>query len=271
LSKELGQPFVIDNRAGAGGVIGQELVSKAAPDGYTLAIGTTGTTVVSPLLVAGSKSPYALKDFTPIGMLAVAPLLLEVPASSPYKDVGAFLANVRANPGKVSIGHSGNGTTNHVAILLLQDAMKLNFNVVAYKGSGPMLVDLVGGQIDSGLDQTSSSLAQVKAGKLRALAACTSKRIADLPDVPTLAESGAPGFEAVTPSGLFAPAGTPPEVVKALGTAISHALAQPAIQKRLAELGSEIRPMSPEEFTKFMQDEEARLKALAAKGVLKGE
>ncbi len=271
MSKELGQPFVIDNRAGAGGAIGQEFASKAAPDGYTLVVGTTGTTVVSPLLIAGGKPPYALKDFTPIGMLAVAPLLLEVPASSPYRDVASFLANVRANPGKVSIGHSGNGTTNHVAILLLQDALKVNFNVIAYKGSAPMLVDLVGGQIDSGIDQTSSSIAQVKAGKLRALATCARKRIADLPDMPTLDESGVPGYEAMTPSGLFAPAGTPPEVVKALSTAISHALAQPAIQKRLAELGSEVRPMSPEEFTKFMQDEEARLKALAAKGVLKAE
>jgi tripartite-type tricarboxylate transporter receptor subunit TctC len=271
MSKELGQPFVIDNRAGAGGAIGQEMVSKAAPDGYTLVVGTTGTTVVSPLLIAGGKPPYALKDFTPIGMLAVTPLLLEVPASSPSKDVASFLANVRANPGKVSIGHSGNGTTNHIAILLLQDALKVTFNVVPYKGSGPMLVDLVGGQIESGIDQTSSSIAQVKSGKLRALAACTKKRIADLPDVPTLNETVAPGYEAVTPSGLFAPAGTPPEVVKALSTAISHALAQPAIQKRLAELGSEVRPMSPEEFTKFMQDEETRLKALAAKGVLKGE
>jgi len=270
MSKELGQPFVIENRAGAGGAIGQEYVSKAAPDGYTLAIGTTGTTVVSPLLIGGGKPPYALGDFAPIGMLAVAPLVLEVPASSPYKDVASFLANVRANPGKVSIGHSGNGTTNHIAILLLEDAMKLQFNVVAYKGSGPMLVDLVGGQIDSGLDQTSSSLPQVRAGKLRALAVCTRKRLADLPDVPTLDESGATGYEAVTPSGLFAPAGTPPEVVKVLNAAIGHALAQPAIQKRLAELGSEIRPMSSEEFTKFMQEEEARLKALAARGVLKG-
>jgi tripartite-type tricarboxylate transporter receptor subunit TctC len=271
MSRELGQPFVIENRAGAGGAIGQEYVAKAAPDGYTLVVGTTGTTVVSPLLVSGGKAPYALKDFAPIGMLAVTPLLLEVPASSPYKDVASFIANVRANPGKVSIGHSGNGTTNHIAILLLQDAMKLNFNVVPYKGSGPMLVDLVGGQIDSGIDQTSSSIAQVRAGKLRALAACTRKRIAELPDVPTFDESGAPGYEAVTPSGLFAPAGTPPEVVKALSTAIAHALAQPAIPKRVAELGAEIRPMSPEEFTRFMQDEETRLKALAAKGVLKTE
>ena len=271
MSKELGQPFVVENRAGAGGAIGQEYVSKAPADGYTLVAGTTGTTVVSPLLVSGNKPPYALKDFAPIGMMAVTPLVLEVPSASPHQDIASFLKYVGANPGKVSIGHSGNGTTNHVAILLLQDATKGSFNIIAYKGSGPMLVDLVGGQIDSGMDQTSSSLAQIQAGKLRALAVATRKRIADLPNVPTLDESGVAGFEAVTPSGLFAPAGTPPAIVAALNTAINHALAQPSMQKRIAELGAEVRPMSPADFTRFMQDEEARLKALAAKGVLKSE
>ncbi len=270
LSKELGQPFVVENRAGAGGAVGQEYVARAAPDGYTLVVGTTGTTVVSPLLVSGKK-PYALKDFAPIGMMGVTPLVIEVPAASPHKDIASFLKYVGANPGKVSIGHSGNGTTNHIAILLLQDATKVNFNVIAYKGSGPMLVDLVGGQIDSGMDQTSSSLSQIQGGKLRALAAATKKRITDLPNVPTLDESGVPGFEAVTPSGLFAPAGTPADVVGKLATAINHALADPAVQKRIAELGAETRPMSTADFTRFMQDEESRLNALAAKGVLKSE
>jgi tripartite-type tricarboxylate transporter receptor subunit TctC len=269
MSKELGQSFVVENKPGAGGVVGQEGVARAAPDGYTLVVATSGTTVVSPLLVGG-KPPYQLSDFACIGLMAVTPLVLEVPAASKYQDVGSFVADVRANAGKVTIGHSGNGTTNHIAILLLQDAMKLDFNVVPYKGSGPMLVDLVGGQIQSAIDQTSSSLAQVQAGKLRALAVATRKRIADLPNVPTLDESGAPGFEAVTPSGLLAPAGTPPEIVKVLNNAINHALADPATQKKLHALASEIQPMSPEEYTQFMQKEEARLKALNARGVLKG-
>ncbi|HEX4331396.1 MAG TPA: tripartite tricarboxylate transporter substrate binding protein [Usitatibacter sp.] len=269
MGKELGQTFVVENKPGAGGVLGQEIVAHAAPDGYTLVIATSGTTVVSPLLVGG-KPPYQLSDFTCIGLMAVTPLLLEVPAASRYRDVGSFIADVRANPGKVSIGHSGNGTTNHIAILLLQDALKLDFNIVPYKGSGPMLVDLVGGQIQSGMDQTSSSLAQVQGGKLRALAVATRKRIADLPNVPTLDESGAPGFEAVTPSGLLAPAGTPPEVVKILNAAVNHALADTAIQKKLHDLASEIQPMSPAEYTQFMLKEEARLKALNARGVLKG-
>ena len=269
MSKELGQSFVVENKPGAGGVVGQEIVARAAPDGYTLVIATSGTTTVSPLMVGG-KPPYQLSDFACIGLLAVTPLVLEVPAASPYPDVASFVADVRANPGKVTIGHSGNGTTNHIAILLLQDALKLEFNVVPYKGSAPMLVDLVGGQIQSAIDQTSSSLAQIQGGKLRALAVATKQRVADLPIVPTLDESGAPGFEAVTPSGLLAPAGTPSDVVKTLNNAINHALADPAVRKKLHDLASEVRPMSPEEYTQFMQKEDARLKALAARGVLKG-
>jgi tripartite-type tricarboxylate transporter receptor subunit TctC len=269
MSKQLGQPFVIENRAGAGGALGSEAVAKAAPDGYTLVAGTTATTMVSPLLIP--NPPYRLASFAPVGMMAVTPLILEVPAASPHKDFKSYLAFVKANPGKITIGHSGNGTTNHVAILLLQDALKVSWNIVPYKGSGPALIDLVGGQIDSMVDQTSSSLPQIQGGKLRAIAVGTRTRIADLPDVPTLDESGVKNFEAVTPSGLLAPANTPPEVVRTLNAALGKALADPAIRKRLAELGSEVRPMSAEQFTAFLREEETKLNALVKSGVLKGE
>jgi tripartite-type tricarboxylate transporter receptor subunit TctC len=269
MAKTLGQPFVVENRAGAGGALGSDAVAKSAPDGYTLVAGTTATTIVSPLLIA--NPPYELQSFAPVGLMAVTPLVLEVPASSPYKDFKSYLAYVRANPGKVTIGHSGNGTTNHIAILQLQDALKVSFNIVPYKGSGPALIDLIGGQIDSMVDQTSSSLPQIQGGKLRAIAVLTRARVADLAAVPTLGEEGLREFEAVTPSGLLAPAKTPPEVVHALNAALNKALADPAVRKKLVELGSEVRPMSEAEFDRFLKDEETKLKALVKSGVLKGE
>jgi tripartite-type tricarboxylate transporter receptor subunit TctC len=211
------------------------------------------------------------RSFRPIGMVAVLPTVLVVHPSLPVKNVQELVAYVKANPGKVTIGHSGNGTTNHIAILQLQDALKANFNIVPYKGSGPALIDLMGGQIDSMMDQTSSSLPQIKGGKLKALAVGTRKRIADLPNVPTFQEEGVKGFEAATPSGLLAPAKTPPEIIRTLNTALNKALADPAIRQKLAELGSEVSPTSPEQFDKLLKDEERKLKALHASGVLKGE
>ncbi len=269
MARELGQPFVIENRAGAGGALGSDAVAKSPPDGYTLVAGTTGTSIVSPLLIP--NPPYSLASFTPVGMMAVTPLILEVPAASPHADFRAWLAHARANPGKVSIAHSGNGTTNHIAILQLRQALKVDLNVIPFKGSGPAIVALVGSQVDSMVDQTSSSLPQIKGGRLRALAALGKNRVVDLPDVPSLTDLGITNFEGVTPSGLFAPAETPPAVIATLAQALAKALADPAVRKRLQELGSEVRPMDPAQFTAFMRSEETKLKALAASGLLKGE
>jgi tripartite-type tricarboxylate transporter receptor subunit TctC len=269
MAKQLGQPFIVENRPGAGGALGSEAVAKSAPDGYTLVAGTTATTIVSPLLVP--NPPYRLESFSPVGLMAVTALVLEVPASSPHADFKSFLAGVKSKPGKLTIGHSGNGTTNHIAIVLLQDALKLDFVIVPYKGSGPALIDLVGGHIDSMVDQTSSSLPQIRADKAKPLAVLSRSRMADLPDVPTLAELGVKDFEVVTPSGLLAPARTPPQVVKTLNTALNRALADPTIHKKLGELGSEVRPMTPEQFDRFLRGEEVKLKALVKAGVLKGD
>ena len=269
MAKTLGQPFIVENRPGAGGALGSDAVAKSAPDGYTLVAGTTATTIVSPLLIA--NAPYDLASFAPVGLMAVTPLVLEVPAGSPHRDFKSYLAYVRANPGKVTIGHSGNGTTNHIAILQLQEALKVDLNIVPYKGSGPALIDLMGGQIDSMVDQTSSSLPQIQGGKLRAIAVLTRSRVADLAQVPTMREEGLRDFEAVTPSGLLAPARTRPDVVQALNAALNKALADPAVKRKLVELGSEARAMSVAEFDRFMHDEEAKLRALVKSGVLKGE
>ena len=267
MAKTLGQAVVVENRPGAGGALGSDGVAKSAPDGYTLVTGTTGTIVVSPLLIP--NPPYQLSNFAAVGLMAVTPLVLEVPAASPHRDFRSYLAYVRANPGKVTIGHSGNGTTNHIAILQLQEALKVDWIAVPYKGSGPALIDLVGGQIDSMIDQTSSSLPQIQGGKLRALAVGTRSRIADLPNVPTLQEQGVADFEAVTPSGLFVPAGTPPEVIRTLAAALNKALEDPGVRRKLAELGSEVRVGTTADFDRFMHEEEAKLKKLAASGVLK--
>jgi len=268
MAKQLGQNFIIENKAGAGGALGQEQVARSAPDGYTLVAATTGTTIVSPLMIP--TPPYSREDFAAVGIMAVTPLILEVPTASPYRDFKSYVAAVKADPGKVTIGHSGNGTTNHIAILQLQDALKVRFNIVPYKGSGPALVDLIGNHIDSMMDQTSSSLSQVKAGRLRVLAVGTPQRLADLPDVPTLQEEGVKDFEAATPSALLAPAKTPPEVIAILNAALNKALADPAVRAKLKELGSEIRETTPAQLDQFMADEERKLKALHAQGVLKG-
>ncbi len=269
MSKRLGQTVVVENRAGAGGVIGAEAVSAATPDGYTIAAVSTGTLLVSPRLVA--KTPYAADNFAAVGMISVTPMLLAVPAASRFADYRALAAFLRDNPGKLSVGHAGNGSTNHIALMRLQAVANMQFTVIPYRGSGPALNDLIAGQIDAIMDQVSSSLPHVRGGKSRALAVTTATRVADLPDVPTLAELGLTGFEAVTAVGLVAPANTPPTVIATLNAALNAALTDPAVAKRIAELGASPRPMLPEGFAAYVKAEADAIEPLFKAGVLKPE
>jgi tripartite-type tricarboxylate transporter receptor subunit TctC len=266
LQRRFGQSVVVDNRPGAGGVVGQELVLQAPADGYTLVIGTFGTLYVSPLM-AGKSSMVA--DFTPVSLLSTVPMIVDVPANSRFTTWAQLLAAAKASPGTISVGHAGNGTPNHTDILRLQENEKVTFNIVPYRGSGVGLNDVLAGQIDAYIDQLSSSLPHQQSGKLRALVVVGDKRVPELPNVPSLAEVGATPFDGGTTLGLYVRAGTPRPIVEVLNAATVAVLNEPAVRQKFNELGATVRPSTPEEFAAFQKTDEAALGDLAAKGLLK--
>jgi tripartite-type tricarboxylate transporter receptor subunit TctC len=266
LQRRFGQSVVVDNRPGAGGVVGQELVLQAPADGYTLVIGTFGTLYVSPLM-AGKSS--MVPDFTPVSLLSTVPMIVDVPANSRFTTWAQLLAAAKASPGTISVGHAGNGTPNHTDILRLQENEKVAFNIVPYRGSGVGLNDVLAGQIDAYIDQLSSSLPHLQSGKLRALVVVGDKRVPELPNVPSLAEVGATPFDGGTTLGLYVRAGTPRPIVEVLNAATVAVLNEPAVRQKFNELGATVRPSTPEEFAAFQKTDEAALGDLAAKGLLK--
>jgi tripartite-type tricarboxylate transporter receptor subunit TctC len=268
MSRKLGQPVLIDNRPGAGGVVGQELVLQAPADGYTLVIAAFGTLFVSPLM-AGKPSMVPL--FAPVTSLSTVPMIIVVPANSRFKDWQALLGAAKAKPGTISMGHAGNGTPNHTDILRIQENEKVNFAIVPYRGSGVGLNDALAGQIDSYCDQLSSSLPHIKSGKLKALVVVGEKRVPELPDVPTLAETGCTAFDGGTTLGLFVKLDTPAQIIAALNTAAVAALEEPVIKQKFAELGATVRPSTPDSFAAFLKTEDAGIGELAKKGLLKPE
>lgn len=268
MGQNLKQSVILDNRAGAGGVIGHELAARATPNGYTLVASANGSYAVTPRLIPGRR-PFTAADFVGIGMIAVTPLVLEVPAGSPHKTFKDFIAYAKANPGKVSVAHSGNGTTNHVALLRMQEALGIKLNIVPYKGSAPALNDLLGNQVDAMVDQLPSSLPHLRSNKLRALAVTTKSRAPDLPDVATLAELGAANFDISTSAGLLAPAKTPPEIVAQLNKALNAALSDKDVQARIRQMGSVPTPMSVADFQAYLKDEDRKAESLVASGALK--
>lgn len=259
MSAALGQQIVIDNRPGAGGVIGADNVSKAAGDGYTVLYDASAFSV-NPSL---RKLPFdATKDFIPVSLVATAPQILVVPENAPYKTVAEFLDFARKNPGKLSFASAGGGTGSHLAGEALNEQSKVNLMHVPYKGGAPALTDLMGGQVSAYFGNVASTLSYVKSGKLRALAVSSTRRVPALPDTPTLGESGLPGYNVVEWNGVFLPKGTPPDIVQKLGKAVQAAVNDPTVRQKLLQLGLEPAGTTPEAFARFVQDETSRVSAL---------
>lgn len=267
LEQTLGRNVIVDNRPGAGGVIGASAVARAEPDGSTLLVTTPNALVVLPRM---THTNFKLASFRPIGLVSTTALVMVVKGSDTrFKDIATLLAYARANSGKVTAGHAGPGTTNHMALLQLEDAAKIRFNMVPYKGSAPALVDLMGGQIDIVVDQLTSSAPHIQSGALRALAVMSRERDTALPKVSTLREAGLTDFEATTATGLLAPAGTPAPVVDTINAALRKALAEGGVRTRLQNVGSVAQASSPQELLTSLQREDARAQTLAAAGRLK--
>lgn len=267
MSAALGQQIVVDNRAGAGGTLGADIAAKSAPDGYTLLLGSSGTLSTAPPLYP--RLPYdPMRDFATISLVSNVPLVLEMHPLIPARSVKEFIALARSQPGKITMGSAGAGTTNHLTGELFQVATGTKFVHVPYKGSGPGLIDLMGGQIDIYFDQLSSSIGFVQSGKLRALAVTTLKRAAAMPGLPTLAESGLTGFDASTWTGIVLPAATPHDVVLKLHAALSKTLRVKATQDSFTRLGAETLESTPEEFARFMREDLAKwTKVVRAAGI----
>jgi tripartite-type tricarboxylate transporter receptor subunit TctC len=257
LNKELGQSVVIDNRAGAGGNIGGQLAARAAPDGYTLFMGTVGTHAINAALY--KKMPFdPVKDFTPLTRVAMVPNLLVANPAQPFKTVKELIAYGKANPGKLNFGSSGSGSSIHLSGELFKSMAGVDMVHVPYKGSAPAVTDLLGNQIAIMFDNLPSAIQHVRSGKLRAIAVTTAKRSPELPDVPTIAEAGVPGYEATSWFGMFAPAGTPPDVVAKLNTALAKVLADAEVKKKIAGQGGEPYAEKPEQFADFIRKESVK-------------
>ena len=257
LTTELGQPVIVDNRAGAGGNIGGALAAKAPADGYTLFMGTVGTHAINASLY--KKMPFdPIKDFAPLTRVANVPNLLVANPAQPYKSVKELIAYAKANPGKLNFGSSGNGSSIHLSGELFKSLAKVDMVHVPYKGSAPAVTDLLGNQIGIMFDNMPSAIQHVRSGKLVPIAVTTAKRSPELPNVPTIAEAGVPGYEATSWFGMFAPAGTPAPVVAQLNKALVKVLNQAEVKKKINEQGAETVSETPEQFAAFIRAESVK-------------
>lgn len=258
LSEELGQTFVVDNRGGAGGTVGSEAVARAAPDGYTLMMGHIGTLAVNPTLYP--RLPFDIATaFQPIVMVATVPNFLVVnPKTVTVRDTAGLIELARRKPGELTFGSGGNGSAAHIATVAFCATAGINMTHVPYKGTAPMMNDLIAGQISLTMTGGPPILPPVRSGMLKALGVSSLKRLDSVPDVPTIAETALPGFEAVQWYGLVGPAGMPREVVEQLNAQCTRILQEPGLKARLEGEGAQFAPNAPEEFGRFIGTERER-------------
>ena len=257
LSDRLRQQVLVENRPGAGGNIGMEFVAKAAPDGYTMGLGAAGALAANVSLYP--KMPFdPAKDFAPVSNVAFVPFFLVAKTALPANDLRELIALASANPGQLMLGYGGNGTAMHLSGELFKLMAKVQLTNVPYKGSGPAAMDVVSGQLDLAVVDVASAIGQVKAGRLRAIAVTSAKRVGVAPDVPTLAEAGLVGYEATGWFGVVMPAGTPPAIVGRMNAEIVAALKRQEMHERVLAAGAEPSPSTPEEFGALIREEIAK-------------
>jgi tripartite-type tricarboxylate transporter receptor subunit TctC len=269
LTEAWGQQFVIDNRAGAGGAIGADTVAKSVADGYTLLLANPGPSVNTPLML--TRTSYKVEDFTNIVFIGYAPLLILANPKFPPNNPKELLAYVKSNPGKVSWGSSGNGSSLHIGLALFQAATGTDIVHVPYKGSGPGIVDTMSGQIQAMHTTTLSAEAQIKSGRVKVVGIAAAKRSPLLPEVPTLAESGIKDAEAIVWFGMSGPPKLPRAITDKLNAQVNRTLLMPDVRQRLDQLGLEVAGGSPEAFQAFVKQEAAKVTRLVKAGLLKVE
>lgn len=263
LGEQMGQPFVVENKPGGNGVIGADIVAKAPADGYTLLL-TTSALAINDSLVP--KLPYkTARDITEVGLICTGPNVFVVRPDSPYRSVADLIQAAKARPGRLTYGSSGNGSSVHLAAELFKLMAQVDITHVPYRGAGPAYTDLMGGQIDFVVGTAGGVAKLVEAGKMRAIAVTSEKRTSAYKDIPTVAET-LPGYAADVWYGIFAPAGTPPDVIAKLNAALAKAANAPAYKQRLSNEGLTVAVNSPAEMTRFMRAEEARWRKVVVEG-----